>query len=305
MVGRISTYAEVNYIMSIDNNVQAQEATAQIQEASNLDAQTYGGLGGSTTSLVLNISSQVSQLQASSQSATTALANMQETYSVLGTVSDLTTSILTGLSDDISGAGNASSTVASTAATWMTQLTGLLNTQYAGAYLFSGTATDTEPVDTTGYAPTSADTPDTSYYQGSSTGTTFYGANGFSVSTSVQANDSGLEMILRGISLVETAASSDSSTLSTTLSQAYSLIQEGGTEVAGTQATLSANSAALTQYRSDISTQTTTLTTLSTNLDGASLADATVTVTDLGNQLDASYSTVTKLMQDSLASVLS
>jgi flagellar hook-associated protein 3 FlgL len=304
MVGRISTFAETNYIMSIDTNVQAQEAQAETEEASSLDAQTYGGLGGSTTSLVLTIGSQVSQLTASGESATTSLANMQETYSVLGTVNNLTTSILTSLSDDISGSGNASSTVASTAATWMTQMTGLLNTQYDGAYLFSGTATNTEPVDTSDYAPTSADTPDTSYYQGASSGTTFYGANGFSVSTSVQANNSGLEMILRGISLIETAASSDSSTLSTTLSQAYSLIQGGGTEVAGTQATLSANSAALTQYQSDISTQVTTLTTLSTNLDGADIATATVMVTDLQNQLTASYDTVSKLMSDSLASSL-
>jgi flagellar hook-associated protein 3 FlgL len=304
MVGRISTFAETNYIMSIDNNVQAQEAQAQTQQASGLDAQTYGGLGGSTTSLVLTIGSQVSQLTASSESATTSLASIQETYSVLGTVSNLTTSILSNLSDDISGSGNAASTVASTASTWMAQMTSLLNTQYDGGYLFSGTATDTEPVDTTDYAPTSADTPDTSYYQGSSSGTTFYGANGFSVSTSVQADNSGLEMILRGISLVQTAASSDSSTLSTTLSQAYSLIQEGGTEVAGTQATLSANSAALTQYQSDISTQVTTLTTLSTNMDGADVATATVMVTDLQNQLEASYDTVSKLMSDSLASSL-
>jgi flagellar hook-associated protein 3 FlgL len=252
---------------------------------------------------VLTISDQVSQLTASGDSATTTLANMQETYSVMSNISNLATSVLTGLSADISGTGNSSSTIASTASTWINELSGLLNTQYAGSYLFSGTATDTAPVDTsaTGYTPNDDPTEaNTNYYQGASSGTTFYGSNGYSVSTSVQASDPSFEMILRGLSLVE-ANPSDSSMLT----QAYNLIQEGATALSGTEAQLSANSASLTQYQGDVSTQLTTLTTLSTNLDGANLATATVTVNDLSNQLDASYSTVTKLMQDSLASVLS
>jgi flagellar hook-associated protein 3 FlgL len=303
MVGRVSTYSETNYIISLDNTVQAQEAQAQTQESSGLDAQTYGGLGGTTTSLVLTISSQVSQLTASSESATTALANMQESYSVIGNVGSLATSVLTNLSADISGAGNTSTTLGDTASTWLTELSGLLNTQYAGSYLFSGTATDTAPVDTsaTGYDPASAPTvANTDYYQGSSTGTTFYGSSGFSVSTSVQANNSAFEMMLRGISLVASDPSSTS-----TLSQAYSLIQQASTGLAGVQAELSASSASLTQYRTDMSTQVTTLSTLSTNLAGASLPAATVTVTDLSNQLETSYETVSKLMSESLASVLS
>jgi len=303
MVGRVSTYSETNYIMSINNSIQAQEAAAQTEQASGLDAQTYGGLGGSTTSLVLTISSQVSQLTASSESATTALANMQESYSVIGNIGSLATSVLTNLSADISGAGNTSTTLGDTASTWLTELSGLLNTQYGGAYLFSGTATDTAPVDTsaTGYDPTAAPTvANTDYYQGASSGTTFYGSSGFSVSTSVQANNPAFEMMLRAISLVQ-ANPSDSSTLT----QAYSLIQTASSDLADTQAEISANSASLTQYRSDISTQVTTLSTLSTNLEGANLPAATVTVTDLSTQLDASYETVSKLMSESLASVLS
>jgi len=303
MVGRVSTYAETQYIMSIDNSVQAQESAASTEEASDLDAQTYGGLGGSATSVVLTISNQVSQLTASSETATTALASMQETYSVMDNIGSLATSVLTNLSADISGTGGSSTTIADTASTWLTQLSGLLNTQYDGAYLFSGTATDTAPVDTSSadYTPTADPTAaNTGYYQGSSTGTTFYGSSGFSVSTSVQATDPAFEMMLRGLSLVQADPSSSS-----TLTQAFDLIQQASTELAGSQAALSANSASLTQYRADMSTQVTTLTTLSTNMEGADLPSVTVLVQDLQSQLETSYGTVTKLMSESLASVLS
>lgn len=302
MIGRISTFSEVNYLMSIDNTIQAQEAAANTQEASGLQAQTYGGLGGSTTSLVLHIANQVSQLKSSESSATTVLSDMQETNSVMGEISNLGTTILSGLSGDISGGSSDSSSVASTASTWMNQLTSLLNTEYGGGYVFSGTATDTAPVDTSSssYDPTAdPTTADTGYYQGSSSGTTFYGADGFSVSTSVQADNPGFEKMLRGLSMVAADPANQS-----TLTQAYSLIQQGVAEVNDAQAGLSANSSALSQYQSGVSTQVATLTSLSSSFEGADLASATVMVTDLSNQLTASYETVSKLMSDSLAKVL-
>jgi flagellar hook-associated protein 3 FlgL len=234
---------------------------------------------------------------------------MQETYSVLGNVTTLGSSILSSLSSYMSGGSTLTSAVVSSASTWMSQLTSLANTQFGGSYLFSGSSSDTAPVNTTGYTPT-VGTPDTSYYQGSTTGTNYTGSDGYTVPTSVQANSSGFEQLFRALSTISTAATASTSTtvdatLRSALSSAYSLIQSGNSQLAETQATVSSNTAALTAYQSAASDKVTTLQSLATSLTGSDIASATVQVTTLQTQLESSYETVTKLMSDSLAKYIS
>jgi flagellar hook-associated protein 3 FlgL len=302
VIGRVATFSEVSYLMTLNMSTQAKLTEAQTEESSGLKALTYGGLSGDV-SKVLNIDNQISQLTVDGSNATTALSSMQETYSVMGSVTDLGSSMLSQLSSYMSAtSSNDSTAVASAAQSWLTQLTSLLNTQYAGAYLFSGQSSDTAPVDTSAsaYDPTADPTSaDTGYYQGSSSGTTYTGSDGFSVTTSVQADSAGFEKLFRALSLIIASPSSSS-----TLSQAYSLIQEGDTEVATAQTELSNASSALTSYQEDASTKVTTLTTLASSLKDSDLSAATVLVTNYQTQLESSYSTITKLMSDNLAKYL-
>jgi flagellar hook-associated protein 3 FlgL len=302
MIGRVATFSEVNYLMTLNMSTQDAMSTAETQESSGLVSQTYGGLGGGDASQVLNIDNQISRLTADGDNATTALSSMQETYSTMTSVTTLSTTVLSDLSSFMSGGTTDSTTLTSDATSWLSQLTDLLNTQYDGSYLFSGTATDTAPVDTSSssYDPTAdPTTADTGYYQGSSTGTTYTGSDGFTVSTSVQADSSGFEEMLRGLSMI-IASPSDSSTLS----QAYDLIQSGSSSVASEQATLSTDTAALTAYQEDSSAKVTTLTTLASGLKESDLSAATVLVTNYQSQLEASYETLTKLMTTNLTQYL-
>lgn len=301
MIGRIATFSEVSYLMTLNMSTQAQLTQAQTEESSGLKAQTYGGLSGDV-SQVLNIDNQISRLTADGDNATTALSSMQESYSTLGSVTDLGSTMLSDLSSYMSATDTSSTTVAQAAQSWLSQLTSLANTQYAGSYLFSGQASDAAPVDTAAsdYTPTDDPTAaDTSYYQGASAGTSYTGADGFTVATSVQADNPGFEKLFRALSLIIASPGSSS-----TLSQAYDLIQTGDTEVASTQASLSYASAALTQYQTDAASKVTTLTTLAAGLKDSDLSSATVLVTNYQTQLESSYSTITKLMSENLAKYL-
>lgn len=301
MIGRVSTFGEVNYLMTLNMTTQANETAAQTQESSGVKAQTYGALGGDV-SQVLNIDNQVTQLTADGDNATTALSTMQESYSVMSSVTSLGTTMLSDLSSYMSASTTDSTSVATSAQSWLTELTSLLNTKYAGSYLFSGTSTDTAPVDTSAadYTPaTDPTTADTDYYQGSSSGTTYVGSDGYTVSTSVQADSTGFEQMLRGLSMIVADPTS-----STTLTAAYDLIQSGSSAVASSQGALSTASAALTSYQTEAAAKVTALSTVASSLTGADLSAATVLVTNYSTQLEASYSMVTKLLSDNLAKYL-
>lgn len=301
MIGRVATFSEVNYLMTLNMQTQSALNQAETQEASGLQSQTYGGFSGDVSRL-LNVDNQITQLTADQTNATSALSSMQEAYSTLGDVTDLASTMLSDLSAYISGTGTDSTTVAASAQGWLNQLTSLMNTQYDGSYLFSGQSSDVAPVDTasSSYAPTADPTSaDTGYYQGASSGTTYVGSDGFTVTTSVQADSPGFEKLFRALSLVA-ASPGDSSTLQ----QAYDLIQTGETEVADSQSALSTASTALTNYQEDASTKVTTLESLSSSLKDTDLSAATVAVTNYQNQLEASYSTISKLLSVNLAKYL-
>lgn len=297
MIGRVASFSEVNYLMTLNMNTASNLTQAQTQESSGLVSQTYGGLPGGVDQL-LNIDNQVARLQVDGDTATTALSSMQQTYSTMTSITSLGASILSSLTSYMSGGTIDSAAVASSASSWLSGLTTQLNAQYGGVYLFSGTSTDTAPVNTSapGYDPT---TNPSGYYEGSATPTTYTGSDGFTVPTSITASDPGFEKMLQGISLI--AASPDSSS---TLTQAYDLIQTGSQEVAAAQANLSSDSAALTSYQSDASSKATALETVASGLKNADLASTTVVVTNYTNQLTASYETITKLISNSLASHL-
>ncbi len=301
MIGRVSTFSEVGYLMTLNMATQAKETAVQTQESSGVKAQTYGALGGDV-SRVLNIDNQITQLTSDGDNATTALSTMQESYSVMSSVTSLGTTMLSDLTSYMSAGTTDTSSLASSAQSWLTQLTGLLNTRYAGAYLFSGTSTNTAPVDTSAADYTPADdatAANTGYYRGASSGTAYVGSDGYTVATSVQADSSGFEQMLRGLSMI-VADPTDGATLSA----AYDLIQSGSSAVATSQATLSTASAALTSYQSDAAAKVTALSTLATGLIGADLSAATVLVTNYSTQLEASYSMITKLLSDNLSKYL-
>ena len=286
MISRIATFANTSSLMTAGLSLQAKLAEAQAQQASGLKATTYGALSGDASKL-LALEGRTARLQAQSDAATSAVSTMEQAYSALGDISDLATSIQAELASRISGTADTDD-LAALAGDWLDALGELLNSQSGDSYLFSGQATDRAAVDL------SLD----EVYVGSSEALRFTTETGRAIALSVTADDPGIQNLVAGLKALATATDTSA------ISAAYDQIGEGLSGVASAQEALSARTNALNDYQARLDTQIATLETLSVELSGADLAEATVTVTNYQTQLETLYSTLAALSQVKLIDFL-
>lgn len=302
MVSRIATFANMNLLVQASMNLQSKLSTQQAQEASGLKTTSFSGLKGDAGKL-LDLQGQTARLQAESDMATSAAADVQSAYSAVGDITDLTTTIRTQLSAALSNT-NPSTPLITTAdaQSWLQTLQSELNTEVGGRYVFSGQAVDRAPVNfaSTSYNPNSdPTTPDTGYFQGTTTTRTLTTSTGTTVDISVSANSSPFEKLARALSMIAA-----NPTDQTQLSAAYDLATSAMTDLGTTQATLSNQAAALDNISSDNAVKTTTLKNLAGDLTGADLSTAAVTVSQYEAQLEAVYGSIGQLSSVSILKYL-
>ncbi len=286
MISRIATFANTSSLMTSGLSLQAKLAEAQAQQANGLKATTYGALSGEAGKL-LALEGRTARLQAQSDAAGSAVSTMEQAYSALGDISDLATSIQAEVASRISGTADTDD-LATLAGDWLDALGELLNSQAGDRYLFSGQATDRAAVDL------GLD----DVYIGSSEALRFTTETGRAIDLSVTAEDPGIQNLISGLKALATATDTSA------ISDAYDQIGEGLSGVASAQEALSARTNALNDYQSRLDTQIATLETLSVELSGADLAEATVTVTNYQTQLETLYSTLAALSQVKLIDFL-
>jgi flagellar hook-associated protein 3 FlgL len=304
MISRVGTFSNVMSLMDAGMRLQGKLADAQMQEASSYKSTTFSGLGVDASS-VLDITGQSARLTADSAAATDASALVQSAYSAVGDMTDLATEIRSQLASAMSGlnAGTSGATTGTDAANWLSTLQSALNTEVGGAYVFGGQAADSPPVDfsAAGYAPAAAPaTPDTGYYQGSTTVRSLTTSDGLTVQLGAAASDPGFEELARAIAIVQANPTS-----ATALQTAYDLVGTATSDLSTTQTTISNQATTLSTLISTNSTKVTTLNNLASSLDGADLATATVMVSQYQTQLQALYSTIGQLSSDSVLKYLS
>lgn len=302
MVSRIATFANTNMLVRASLNLQSKLSDQQAQEASGLKTTSFSGLKGEAGKL-LDLQGQTARLQAESDMATSAAADVQSAYSAVGNITDLATTIRTQLSAALSNTNSTSPLItAADAQGWLQTLQSELNTEVGGRYVFAGQAVDRAPVDfaSAGYDPASAPaTPDTGYFQGSGTTRQLATTTGTTIGVSVSANASGFEKLARALSVIAAAPTDQ-----TQLSSAYDLASSALTDLSTTQAALSNQAAALDAVSSDNTVKTTTLKNLAGDLTGADLSTAAVLVTQYQTQLEAVYGSIGKLSSVSLLKYL-
>jgi flagellar hook-associated protein 3 FlgL len=304
MLSRIGTFSNVNSLIDAGMRVESKLADQQMQEATNYKSTTFSGLGVDASS-VLDMSGQSTRLTADNTAATDASALVQSAYSAVGDMTDLATEIRSQLASAMSGlnAGTSGATTSTDAANWLSTLQSALNTEVGGAYVFGGQAADSAPVDfsAAGYAPTaSPTTPDTGYYQGSTTARTLTTSDGVTVQLGASASDPGFEELARAIAIVAANPTSV-----TALQSAYDLVGTATSDLSATQSTISNQASTLNTLISTNTTKITTLNNLATSLDGADLASAAVMVTQYSTQLQALFSTIGQLSSSSILKYLS
>jgi flagellar hook-associated protein 3 FlgL len=304
MTDRIATFSSTTGLLNQALSLQSDYAKTQEQTSSGLKAQTYSGIASDSGTL-LNLESQYTTLNSQVSVITAAQTQVNSMQNVTSNISTLLNTILSQVSESLDGANtsSASSVIGSEATSWMDELSGLLNTQYAGTYLFGGNVQSTAPVNLSAatYAPTTppATAPDTRYYQGDDAVQTLRVSSSLQLGYGVTADNPAFEQTFRALALI---ASNPGDT--PTLNQAYTLLQSGASGVADISATLSSKSSIVGK---EVDTQNATLDTLSgsiSNLRDVDIAAASVQLSTLETQLEASYGTLTGLLKLNLSSYL-
>lgn len=300
MTERIATYSTTTNLLNQAIGLQAEYSRTQLQSSSGLKSEHYSGISLDSGRL-LNLESQFSSLSAQVAAMKSAQTRLDATQDVTSDISTLLETINSQLTISLDGTqtSSAAPVLGSQAQTWLTEMSGLLNKQYAGNYLFGGSMLNATPVNLSdpSYLPLLApSTPITTYYQGDSTTQSVRVSSSVRINYGVTADNPAFEKIFRALSLV---VSNPGDT--PTLNQAFDLIKTASTEVADITATLSSKGNILLR---EVNTQSATLDALDTSISDLRDVDITQTAVKLSTietQLQASYTTLTTLLKLSLS----
>jgi flagellar hook-associated protein 3 FlgL len=297
----ISTYGLYNSVLGAAKSVQKAEATASMQESTGLVGTGFSDYGSKSRQL-LSLQNERNLAQSWSDNIATASDRSQATYSAVGDMITLLTSLRTTISSAMSG--TATSTLNSQGQTTLEDLAVKLNTTLDGRYLFAGSQTDQPAVDLTSYEATtaSATTADTSYYQGDSEKATVRISSTSTVAYGVTADESGAEKALRAAKLVAQLTTTPLDT--STLSSAYDLADDAINDLSNLQANISVTANRLDDAKQSQTTYMSLLEGATSTIKNVDSAEALANVKLLDTQLQASYSALSIVLKIKLTDYL-
>jgi flagellar hook-associated protein 3 FlgL len=301
MMMRVATFAQSEQMITSALRVQAVMANEQVQESSGLQSEDFGGYG-SGAGRVINLQVSVTRAQSYIDASNLADNKVQAMYSAVGSVTDIITQLRTQLSAATTGSSTATASVINYAQQAISQMQGLLNTQYDGEYVFSGARTDTAPADLSTFdtGTGSLTTSDTSYYKGDSEIASVRVSDSQSISYGVTADNPAFEQVMRLLRYV-----GNSTTLSSSdISQALDLASDALDATSTVQAKLSTAASQIETASTNQSDYQNFAKTLSTNLTSVDVAAVTAQLSTYQAQLTASYSAIAKIQGLNLASYL-
>lgn len=300
---RVSTAGLYQGLLAGAMRVQCDYATASIQESSGLVGTSFSDYGSGAQRL-LNLQSEIDDANTWTATAKTAADRSQSMYSAVGGMIDSLTSLKTTISSAISSTDN--SALNASGQTKLEELASEMNIQSSGRYLFSGSRTDTAPVDLSGYpatSPPSATTADSSYYAGDASKASVIVGRGQSVSYGVTGNTSAFEKALRAAAMVAGVTTSPA-TDTATLQAAYDLASTALTEMTNLQASISTTSSRLSDIQSRLGDMVSVAETSLGDVKNVDAAEASLKVTNTKTQLQASYSALAAIMKVKLTDYL-
>jgi flagellar hook-associated protein 3 FlgL len=283
---------------------QAKTAEMQIQQASGLVSTDYGGLGR-TAREVINLEISVTRARSYVDTAQSAGNQIEIMYSSCGSMVDLLTTIRSQLTGTTSSSENSVATLKSSASEILEEFSALLNTQYEGRYLFSGSRTDTPAVDTAEASypvQTAPSTSDTSYYLGNADAATARTSSDQLIQYGVTADNPAFEKALRALNLLRGLSTDPIDTDSITEAQA--LIVDGLDGVLAIQTGLSLDAAAMERAASTQQDYVDYVSSQVSNLRDVDIAAVAAQLSAYETQLQASYSAIGRLQNMSILNYL-
>lgn len=301
---RISTYNLNTLAIGGAMKVQQDFAKANMQQASSLKSEDFLGYGGSATNTMLNLQREIEQSATWAMAATQVGARVETMYSAVGNCVDGMTKLRAAISDFNSS--QHTQTLLDQANTIKTSLLTQMNAQYNGLYVFSGSMTDTAPVD--GTLIVGGAVPNTAYYQGNGDILSVRVSGDQIVSYGVTADNPAFEKALRAVQSVIDEINANPGAIGQTIKDligpAFDLAKEATDELANMQQNISASGSVLDTAATR---QKTTITLLQQSLGdvkNVDVAEAKLRVLTLETQLQASFSAIGDIAKMSIVNYL-
>ncbi|MBL6934222.1 MAG: hypothetical protein ISR48_02310 [Alphaproteobacteria bacterium] len=305
---RIGTLAFSNQIRFQIEETFSRLYDRQIQVSSGKVAQRFTGISAEATRVV-NLKNTMDGTDQFLRNISLVDDRLEVMESTVSQLTDIATEVRTLLVQSLNAETASSQDLNNLTGGMLTQVAGFLNKEVAGRFLFSGTATNTAPVDVTnatfvatgtGGAPSAVDT---SYYQGNTTKLSVRADDNFSVTYGITADESGFEKLLRSINLASNVSVGPPSDR-TTLTEALKLVNESIDEINGVVSTIGGSRAAMANVQSKHENFRLIF---EEEISGIENVDVVQTMTRLSedqNALEASFATVARINQLSLINFL-
>jgi flagellar hook-associated protein 3 FlgL len=281
--------------------LQTKYADVNTQISSGLKSQDYKGIAKDSQYL-LAIESSMDKLTTYNANANTTLATVNTMFSTMGRIEELANSMVGDLTAALGGNMVPSTVLQSQASNGMLEVASLLNFRVAGKYIFSGSDTDQQSVDLTDPAwtiQTPPSTANTSYYQGNNTISTVQSSDSLTLAYGVTADNPGFEKLFRAYNLVY-----NNPTNTAALQEASDLVQSAIDDIANVQGVLATQAKSMEEQMDKNEQDKGYLSELASSIRDIDIPSASVSLTEIQGQLEASYSASVRILNLSLVNYL-
>jgi flagellar hook-associated protein 3 FlgL len=301
MVNRVATFAFTNQMVAENMRLQSKYADINTQISSGLKSQDYKGIARDSQYLLAVESSQT-KLVAYNANANIASSKINIMYSTIGKIEDMANSMLSNITASIAGNQVPSAVTGDQANNALLETSGLLNTKIGGQYLFAGSDIDTTPVDLSDPAwpaQTSPSTANSSYYQGNSTLATVQVSETYTTTYGVTADNTAFEKLFRAYNILKTNPTGIAER-----TEASDLIKSSIADIGNIRGILSTKANSIQDQTDKNELDRTDLQELSSSIKETDIPSASVRLTEIQGQLEASYSASVRVLQLSLVNYL-
>ena len=303
---RVANYAQHTLTQSYAMRTQSSLADRQIAVASGKQGQFYQDIASKSSELV-NVERSVVRTQQFNRNIDTAVTRLGIMESSVGIMVDRATEVLSILSSALSGQNISDVPLEEFAATFLSEVESLMNTQHEDRYLFAGSQTNNPAVDLTdvNYTPQAGlpgtFTADFDYYQGDTLQLTVRSAETFETPYGVTADDPAFEELLRALSYMDYAGANLDDAV---LEEAYSLMKSAIDGLSDLQGRIGASTKVLDSAKNGHEDYLTYATNLISTLEDVDVAAATTELAQDEVQLQASYLSIARITDLSLLNYL-
>ncbi|MGF1591678.1 MAG: flagellin [Kiloniellaceae bacterium] len=303
---RVANFAQHQLTLSYAMRTQSSLAERQIEIASGKRAQLYSSISSQASELV-NVERAVARTTQFSRNIDQALTRLGIMESSVGIMVQRATEVLAIMSSAMTGENINDVPLQEFAATFLAEVTSLLNTQHEDRYLFAGSQTNNPAVDLSdpAYTPQAGlpgvFTADFDYYQGDALQLTVRTAETFETGYGITASEPAFEELLRAFAYMDFAGANLDGAV---LEQAYTLMKSAVEGLSDVRGRIGASSKVLESAKAGHEDYLTYATNLVSALEDVDVAEATTRLAQDEVQLQASYLSLSRISNLSLLQYL-